>query len=85
MAVEVITREELQEAIEPLLRRIGELEEALDKEVAGYRQAATVAGVSLRTLQRLVQEKKIPYSKHGKSVSFSRKDLKDYRDGRRIF
>ncbi|PTX14398.1 helix-turn-helix protein [Pontibacter mucosus] len=76
---------------EALLRRVEKLERlfegyisAVDDEIKGYKAAGEYVGLSERQLRRLVKAGKVPCSAHGTRVTFSRKDLYDYKQSRKL-
>jgi len=69
---------------EERLNRLEDYIADIDDEIKGYEAAATFTGLSEKTLGRLVSEQKIPFKKDGRSISFSRRDLVDYKRNRRL-
>ena len=47
-------------------------------------QAAVFLGVKLPTIYKWVQMKQIPFRKHGRLLRFSRRDLLDWSNNRKI-
>lgn len=78
--------QEQAELIMKLTARVGELERNLDEDIKGTLAAAKFAGVSPRTLEieRDRPGTLIIYKKDGRSVSYSRKSLLEYKAKRRI-
>ncbi|PRY09023.1 excisionase family DNA binding protein [Pontibacter ummariensis] len=74
----------LEKAFEDFKSYVLDYFEDIDDEIKGYERAARFIGVSISTLERLVRQKRIPYKKDGKAVSFSRKELFEYKRRRRI-
>ncbi|WP_187260788.1 helix-turn-helix domain-containing protein [Pontibacter beigongshangensis] len=56
----------------------------VDDEIKGYSAASRFLGCSVSKLERLVRGNQIPYTKHGKTISFSREDLVNHKRQRRI-
>ncbi|WP_242916333.1 helix-turn-helix domain-containing protein [Pontibacter liquoris] len=75
---------QLRRDFEEFLAYVTDYIESIDDEIKGYTAASKYTGVSARQLRRLVEAGSLPFKKHGRSVSFSRKDLIEYKHSRRL-
>jgi len=74
----------LKERDETLTHSVKQLMAMVPNEIKGYQAASKFLGVSVSTLERLVRERKILYSKNGKAISFSMKHLLEWKESRLI-
>lgn len=82
----VITFEQLPAAVTEILARIGGIEDKLreiqpaaeEDEILNIDQAAHFLKISKYTVYNLVSKAAIPYSKKGKPLYFSKRELKDW-------
>ncbi|TXK52340.1 helix-turn-helix domain-containing protein [Pontibacter qinzhouensis] len=83
--------EQLQQENKELRQELREFKEfvsdyisQVDDEIKGYEAASKFLGCSVSSLHVWVRERKIPFNKNGKTVTFSRQDLVNHKRKRRI-
>lgn len=75
-----LTIEDISKAVRNELRTYFEQQEEKEREdeIGGIELAIELTGLAKPTIYGLVSERKIPHSKRGKKLYFSRKELKEW-------